>query len=100
MDTGVLHKIEDLAVDVMKYIPRENLISSGAYIGMALCYQELVKKGEIGRLADLSEGEKRKYWNETGGVPKQTFRSERPIKRMWACQALYLYDLITGGTPP
>lgn len=96
-------QIEELAAQVIKTVPRERLLVSGAYMALAICYGELVERKEIKRIEDLDEETKRRYWNETEGMKNETFSSKRPIKRLWCVQALMIYDLIkpvTGGTPP
>jgi hypothetical protein len=102
--------IAEIAVGMARATTRERIRSGFGCIPFVLLYDELVKSKDIKPLKELDEKMKRKYWKETeevkadvdisrtgelGFTPPQT-----RTKRIWTCQALYIFDLITKEQEP
>lgn len=84
-------------------ISRETLVDGRYLMPLKVVYDELVKEG-LTPLQDLDQETKEKYWNETIEI-ESMFETDdvwftgfkpqlRNTRRIWACQALYVHDLI------
>ena len=89
--------IVDLAVQIVKLIPRQRLAEGYGIVALVLLYDELVKAKEIKRIEDLDRPVKLGYWKESEAWEKTEgiLPQQRRYKRRYICQSLYLYDLLT-----
>lgn len=84
----------ELAVNATRIMKDpEKEICDNMFIPFQLLYCELIKDRVIPPLAELPEDKKLDYWNRTKNVVAAGVRLE--TKRIWVCQALYVYELIT-----
>lgn len=83
-----LEKAKDVIAD-LKITDRQRIIEL-MWCPLQLIYVELVKSKDITRLADLEPTKKLAYWKE---VCLKNPESSK-WKKIWICQALYVYDSI------
>ncbi len=70
--------------------PISDILRSAAYfIPLQMLYCDLVKNKDLKPLSELSETEKRDYWNLVAG------KDEPQHVKIWKCQSLYVYNWIT-----
>lgn len=78
-----------MATDMARLINSEQQIIDFGWCPFQLLYTEMIKRKEITPLSELSIEEKRKYWDKVKDLECPKYR------KIWVCQALYLYELIT-----
>lgn len=78
----------ELATGMARVTTREKVLQS-TWTPFQLLYVELAKRKEITPLAWQDKETKEKYWREVRGLNAPRF------KKIWICQALLIYDLIT-----
>jgi hypothetical protein len=99
--------IGEIAANMARVTTREKIASGSCHVPFILAYDELVRSKQIVPLSGLPREQKLKYWNESkpqevdwnyvdtsvkSGVAPATTNT----KRIWICQALYVYDLIVN----
>ncbi len=81
-------KIIELAVSMAKVTTREQ-VKEVTWAPFTLLYEAMIRRKEIEPLSSLPPDKKWEYWEATEGIEKR-------YKRIFICQALYVFDLITG----